>query len=353
MSPRSEESRLTVRDQATPLPPARRGHAGRAQSRRTVLVAGVVGIPVSIALLLLSLRHVDGDALQGSLGGADPVALFAALVAMSLVYLTQAARWRVISLTPRLPVARFFEWVLAGIAINNVVPGRAGDLARVEWLSRGARVPRARALAAVAVDRGFDLVALVGLLALTYPVVDHTPWLKRLWLVGGAAGVLVGVLFVAAIAYARLGRVSPSGGIRRLLADLASQAGDGLRSWRGVQVAALSVVAWCIWALSAFLVASSLGIELTLLELFFVTAVLNLGVAIPSSPGFIGTYQWLGVSALGILGIAHAEAFAFSVLMHATWYVPTTLAGAAIALRKLPPVLAGIFPRRPSENHAA
>ena len=353
MSPRSEESRLIARDRIAPSPGSRRPHARHGQSPRSIVVAGVVGIPVSIALLLLSLRHVDGDALQGSLRGADPWSLVAALVAMSLVYLTQAARWRVISMTPRLSMARFFEWVLAGIAINNVVPGRAGDLARVEWLSRGARIPRARALAAVAVDRGFDLVALVGALALTYPVVDHTPWLKRLWLVGGATGVLVGVLFVAAIAYARRGRVSPSGRMRRLLADLARQAGDGLRGWRGIEVAALSVVAWCIWTLSALFVASSLGIELTLLELFFVTAVLNLGVAIPSSPGFIGTYQWLGVSALGVLGVEHAEAFAFAVLMHATWYVPTTLAGAVIALRKLPPVVAGIFTRRPSENHAA
>jgi uncharacterized membrane protein YbhN (UPF0104 family) len=141
--------------------------------------------------------------------------------------------------------------------------------------------------------------------------------------------------------------------VQGLLADVARQAGNGLRGWRGVEVAALSAVAWSIWALSAWFVASSLGIQLTPLELFFVTAVLNLGVAIPSSPGFIGTYQWLGVSALAVLGVNHAEAFAFSVLMHATWFVPTTLAGTVIALRKLPPAVAGVLPRQTSENHAA
>jgi uncharacterized membrane protein YbhN (UPF0104 family) len=81
--------------------------------------------------------------------------------------------------------------------------------------------------------------------------------------------------------------------------------------------------------------------------------VLNLGVAIPSSPGFIGTYQWLGVSALGNLGVGHADAFAFSVLMHATWFIPTTVAGGALILRKLPPVLASVLPSRPSESNAA
>ena len=68
-----------------------------------------------------------------------------------------------------------------------------------------------------------------------------------------------------------------------------------------------------MWAVSAWLVARSLGIELSLVEAVFVTAVINLGVAIPSSPGFIGTYQWLGVSALALFGVPTEEALAFSI----------------------------------------
>ena len=59
------------------------------------------------------------------------------------------------------------------------------------------------------------------------------------------------------------------------------------------------------------------------------TSALALGVAIPSSPGYIGTYQWLGVAALGLLDIPVEQALAFSILMQASWYVPTTLAGGA------------------------
>jgi len=120
-----------------------------------------------------------------------------------------------------------------------------------------------------------------------------------------------------------------------------------------LKIVVRSALAWTAWAFSAWLVASSLGIALTPLEVLFVTAVLNLGVAIPSSPGFIGTYQWLGVSALGNLGVGHADAFAFSVLMHAAWYVPTTIAGVVLALRKVPTAVAGALVQRPSENRAA
>ena len=76
-------------------------------------------------------------------------------------------------------------------------------------------------------------------------------------------------------------------------------------------------------------------------------------MAIPSSPGFIGTYQWLGVSTLGVVGVGHVHAFAFSVLMHAVWYVPTTLAGIALGIRRLSPLVVAAFARRTVENHAA
>jgi uncharacterized membrane protein YbhN (UPF0104 family) len=58
--------------------------------------------------------------------------------------------------------------------------------------------------------------------------------------------------------------------------------------------------------------------------------VINLGVAIPSSPGFIGTYQWLGVSALALFDVPTEEALAFSILMQAVWYVPTLLVGGTL-----------------------
>jgi len=67
-----------------------------------------------------------------------------------------------------------------------------------------------------------------------------------------------------------------------------------------------------------------------LAPVFCCSAALNLGVAIPSSPGFVGTYQWLGVSALALFGIGREEGLAFAICMQAVWYVPTTIVGAVI-----------------------
>jgi uncharacterized membrane protein YbhN (UPF0104 family) len=98
-----------------------------------------------------------------------------------------------------------------------------------------------------------------------------------------------------------------------------------------------------------------LSIHLSPAEALFVTAIVNLGVSIPSSPGFIGTYQWLCVSALGLFSVDRGDAFAFAVLMHAVWFVPTTIAGLVLLLRtaairhrqrqSIPAALSGLAPR--------
>ena len=92
----------------------------------------------------------------------------------------------------------------------------------------------------------------------------------------------------------------------------------------------MSVAAWTIGAVAVYLVARSVGVSLEPLEAVFVASALALGVAIPSSPGYIGTYQWIGVAALGLLDVPPSQALAFAILMHASWFVPSTLAGGAI-----------------------
>ena len=50
------------------------------------------------------------------------------------------------------------------IAVNNVLPGRIGT-SRARWLGLDARMPAGKAFGTVILDRAFDLVVLVGLLA--------------------------------------------------------------------------------------------------------------------------------------------------------------------------------------------
>ncbi len=317
-----------------PLPQARPvSVTGRGRpSRRKVWIAAAIGIPASAVFLFLAIRGADLGAVWRTVQHVQPVPLLGAVVCMGGVYWLQAARWRKIAHTGASQV-RFVEMVVAGVAVNNVLPGRVGDLLRARWVSRGA-FSYGRGVATVIFDRGFDLVVLLTFLLATLPLVTDESWVDRIVVGALIAVALLGLGIVGARAYTRR---RPGGRrhrslVRRFTRDVLDGLSEPLGATRTRELVLLSVAAWLTWALGAYLTARSVGIELTILQAIFVTAALNLGVAIPSSPGFVGTYQWLGVSALALFGIPQESALAYAIVLQAVWYVPTTLVGLGLLL---------------------
>ena len=299
-------------------------------SGRLRTVVALVGVPIGLVFLWLAVRNADLDAVWDSLRAADAGLVALATAAFGVVYLLQSARWRRIAATPAVGLARFYEMTVSGVAVNNVLPGRIGDFLRARWLGLAARMPAGKAFGTVILDRAFDLVVLVGLLVVGIAAVASSEWLVEL----AAAGAVVVLGFVAVLVFSRtyIDRRDRDrrerGLLRRLVRDTVERLAEPfgrrhLLVWLG-----LSLGAWAIWAVAALLVARSLDVELALTDALFVTAVLNLGSAVPSSPGYVGTYEWLGVASLGLLDVGHEQALAFTILLHAAWYVPTTLFGA-------------------------
>ena len=309
---------------------------GGKRRRRTALL--LVGLASSAFFLWLVLHDADLDAVWLALRGATILDVVLAALVIQGVYVAQGARWRIIADTLELTVKRFYALVLGGIGANNILPLRIGDLLRARWLAKAAAIPSGRAFGSVVRDRACDVITLVVALAVSLPIVGGAAWVDRI-AVGGI--VLVAVLALAiggAVVYTRTrprARRGSRGRARKLLRDTVDEVASPIGRRRLVVALALSVVAWGVWALSAGLVCRSLGFTLSPIELVFVTAVINLGVVIPSSPGFVGTYQWLAVSALGVVGVDGEVAIAFSILMQAIWFIPTTIVGGVIAVREV------------------
>jgi glycosyltransferase 2 family protein len=76
-------------------------------------------------------------------------------------------------------------------------------------------------------------------------------------------------------------------------------------------------------------VSGALGLPLDPVQWAFVLGVLALSTAIPAAPGSLGTYEFAGVTALGILGIGSSQALAATVLIHVIAALPPALLGLA------------------------
>jgi uncharacterized protein (TIRG00374 family) len=308
----------------------------RPRWRRGALLA--IGLASSAFFLWLVVRDADLHAVWLALRDAELGPVLLAMVVIQGVYLAQAARWRIIAGTLELSVRRFYALVLGGIGANDVLPLRIGDLLRARWLATSAEIPTGRAFGSVFRDRLCDVLTLVVALVVSLPFVSSAAWVARI-AVGGVVLLAALTLVVAgAIVYVRTrprARREERNRARMLIRDTIDELASPIGRRTVGLALLLSAVAWAIWACAAALVCRSLGISLSPIELVFVTAVINLGVVIPSSPGFIGTYQWLAVSALGVVGVDGDVAIAFSLLMQAVWFIPTMLVGGVIAIREV------------------
>ena len=299
-----------------------------ATGRVRTLVA-LLGVPIGLAFLWLALRDADLHAVWGTLRSAQLGYVLAAVGAFAGVYVLQSIRWRRIAATPAVGLPRFLEMTVSGVAVNNVLPGRIGDFCAHVGSGSRPGSPQARRS-----ERSSSIAcstsSFVGLLIVGIAAVASSQWLVEL----AAAGIVLLLGFVVVLLLSRtyIGRRDrhrrQRGLVRRLARDTVERLAEPLRREQVLVWLALSLGAWLAWAVAALLVARSLDLDLSLADALFVTAVLNLGSAVPSSPGYVGTYEWLGVAALGLVGVDKEPALAFTILLHATWYAPTTVVGA-------------------------
>lgn len=293
-----------------------------------------MGIAVSALALWLALRNVDlaelGDALTGA--SAGPLGLGALLILGTFPLL--GLRWHAVAGARAGRRPTMIELTLIGAAVNNVLPGRLGELARAAGLARDTRRSAFAAFGTVVIDRLTDLSILAACLVATvlWSPVPH--WVR--WIVAvGSATALGGIAVVAVIVAIVRRRGVPRRGRWRVRLGAFARGLDCIDSWRtAARVALWGAGVWSAWMTGAWLVARSVGVALSPVEIIFMTGVVGLGSALPSAPGFIGTYHWLASSTLVLYGVARPEALAFAVLVHAAWFVPTTLVGCGLMLRR-------------------
>ena len=86
----------------------------------------------------MGLHGVPWHAVADRLHEADIPLLILCAVAATSIFPVRAIRWRVIldPVAPKLPFGPLWRSVAIGMMVNNVVPARAGELARAYALTR-------------------------------------------------------------------------------------------------------------------------------------------------------------------------------------------------------------------------
>jgi len=315
---------------------------------RPALRAALAAV-LTLALLVWFLRGVDLADLGTRILNVRVGPLLLALLFSLGHYLLRAWRWRFL-LAP-LGKPRYIDLLqstVAGYAVNNVLPGRGGEVVRPLVLARRSGLPFSGALATVVLERLLDMVTVVVLFLVSAPLVlagsNSTPDLLRRPLLLLA---LLAVLAVAGWLSFRFLRRPLRGAGGAVLARLPERFQDRARSatlsfLEGFSVlrrgrllwwvALGSLAVWVDIALITYFTVRAFNVPFTLAGSFFLMGWLAVGISIPT-PGGIGGFEAFGKECLvRFFGLAADLAAGIVLVLHAVSIVPITIWGLGVLM---------------------
>jgi uncharacterized protein (TIRG00374 family) len=239
-----------------------------------------------------------------------------------------------------------FPPVAIGYMANNLLPARLGEFARAYVVGKQENVSKSAALATILVERIFDGLALLIILAAVSLFFPYPQWVK-------SGGFIVAMIFVGLSVSLAVFSIKITWGLRVIdatfggfLPDMAERMKSRLLNFVvGLDVKnhfRTSILAFgCVllrWAFEACIYLSvlyAMGFQnlVPLHGALFVMVAVNIACLVPQAPGFVGSVQLACIESLAVFGVDREAAVAYSLLVHAAFFFPVTLAGIVCLLR--------------------
>lgn len=307
-----------------------------------------LGIAITLYFLRLATRQMRFEGLVGKLAGIQLSWIGLALVMLCLAYATRIFRWWWMLRFYNPEVAlRSCGWpLIAGVAINNVVPFRAGDAIRVFRFRKRLDIPVARLLSSLLIERVLDLTILlswvsVGLWGLGRDSMSDI-YLRiamaafAIAIAGWSALLFAGTRIKAIVLkFCQSNRIRTRswGAELQQQAEQALSALDLIRSPdRTLKLLTMTAIVWLCEGGVFAAVASGLHYRGHPFGPWFALATGSLATLIPSSPGYVGTFDFFTLSGLESYGAAYSLAAAAALIIHSVLWLPLTVAGMAYLL---------------------
>jgi uncharacterized protein (TIRG00374 family) len=315
--------------------------------RRALIWA--VALVSTIGFGYLAIRDAHPDEVWEALQQANiwwAVPSFAVLV---LAVAIRALRWQLLfQRETRPPYGATAAATIVGLAVNSLLPLRAGEAARVIALNRRARTSPVESAATVALERILDVFCLLLLL------LAALPWLPEVDWVGAAAAIALALALMlggAALLFAIYGD-RPFHALDRLLRRLpfghhewvehvGASLRRGLVALRDPKLAltafVLTTVGWLLTSVSFWLLTLAFDLELPLVSGVLILAAVGFSVILPAAPGALGVFEAATVVALAAYDISASEALSYAFTLHAVNLIPYIVAGAVAVRFTRPP----------------
>jgi uncharacterized protein (TIRG00374 family) len=285
----------------------------------------ILAASIAVVLFILAIKGVSWADMTGTIQRSDPGIILLVLGLTTINLFFRGIRWgTLVSAEKKLQPMTMFWATCDGYLGNALLPARAGELIRSAIVGIKTGIGTSYVFATALTERIIDAVVLVIIGMILLPTISGFPeWLPsalRIMAVVGVIGLLV-IIFLPLL----------EGFIRNLLAKLPIP--DGWKIKLGgilgrfvlgtralvnpIRAAAFLGLTPVIWMLDGFItveLARAMSLSLSLSQALLLMVALGLASALPSTPGYVGIYQFVATTILPVFGMTKSEALTFILL---------------------------------------
>ena len=301
----------------------------------------LLGLAVSVAFLYVGLRGLKLAGVWHDIRNVHAGWLAVGVVVYFGAVWGRTWRWHYLlrSIKP-VPLKELFPVVVIGYMGNNVYPFRAGEVIRAFVLKRNQNVQVSASLATIVVERIFDGLVMLIFVFVALPFADFkADWLRNVVLFSTLLfwGAFL-VFLVMALRPDQMRRIYTAlferllpGTLSTKALGLADHFMTGLENLRHPSDLAMTLVSsvfiWLTETTKYWFVMHAFDFRVSFFVLMLMTAVVNLATTLPSSPGYVGTFDTPGIKTLVAYNVPETVAASYTLVLHAALWLPITLLG--------------------------
>ena len=293
------------------------------------------GIIISLIFLTIVMIVIDWEEVLHALREANYIFILMAVPIYVISYMFRTMAWRIL-LQNEVSFKRTFLTLNIGYLLNNVLPFRMGEIGRAVILGRSG-LGFWRVLSTILIERAFDMVIAVGILLMSLPfVVGAQQSTQTAYYIGFI--VIVGMFTLYFLAryqewalrqYETISNRWPL--VARIGKDKIQSFFTGLDALvdfsKFLRVFIWMVTSWFLAILFQHLLLRAFVPEAEILWVVFGIGATAMGIAVPSSPSYIGVYEAAWIGALSLFGVSASVSLAYALFGHTLHVVLTGVLG--------------------------
>jgi uncharacterized protein (TIRG00374 family) len=288
----------------------------------------IIGVIISLVLALWLVWGLKLELVWASFDKVIWPYIFLYISFLLVLQYLRSLRWQLL-LRPLLSVGQkaLFPITSVGTLALLILPARGGEFARPYLLSKKAPISMSAALATIVVERILDVLTIlifVMIASFSETLPQWINWAGYIAMV--IMGAILSILFLLIFNEQATSRIAERilkpfpHRMVELFRNFISSFSKGARILIHGRVMAgallFSVLLWSGVALLNYIMFLAFAFPLSMTAAYILVIIVDLGLMIPSAPGFVGSFQFLCVVSLALFGIGREEALSFSILSH-------------------------------------